>query len=122
VIDYAHARTAPGDTLQAVRGHARADPLADPGEADLTAHVDFDALGRELATQGASCWGPVTQERFLTVNGAAQRVAALTRGKPEPAAASIRQAAVRLLDPAQMGSLFKVLAATSGNRPAPSGF
>jgi NADH dehydrogenase [ubiquinone] 1 alpha subcomplex assembly factor 7 len=122
IIDYGHVRTASGETLQAMRRHRFVPVLDAPGEADLTAHVDFDALGRELTTQGALCWGPVTQERFLTVNGAAQRVAALTRGKPEPAASSIRQAAARLLDSAQMGSLFKVLAATSGDLPAPSGF
>ncbi len=49
IIDYGHATSAPGDTLQAVRGHAFADPLADPGEQDLTAHVDFQALANAAA-------------------------------------------------------------------------
>jgi NADH dehydrogenase [ubiquinone] 1 alpha subcomplex assembly factor 7 len=122
VIDYGHVRTAPGETLQAVRRHRSVPVLEAPGEADLTAHVDFAALARILAGPGVQCWGPVTQERFLAANGALLRVARLTSGQPEAAAAAIREAARRLLDPAQMGSLFKVLAATSAGRPVPSGF
>jgi len=122
LIDYGHGRTAVGETLQAVRAHRYAPVLADPGLADLTAHVDFAALAEALADGGAASFGPVTQRSFLIANGAAQRVAALTHSKaPEPAAA-ISHAVARLLDPAQMGSLFKVLAATSPGRPVPSGF
>ncbi|MEA2757087.1 MAG: dehydrogenase [ubiquinone] 1 alpha subcomplex assembly factor 7 [Aliidongia sp.] len=122
IIDYGHARTAVGETLQAVRRHRPIPVLDLPGEADLTAHVDFAALAGALAVPGVRCWGPVTQRQFLSANGAAQRVAALTRGKPEAEAAAIGHAAARLLDPAQMGSLFKVLAAIPADRPAPSGF
>jgi NADH dehydrogenase [ubiquinone] 1 alpha subcomplex assembly factor 7 len=122
IIDYGHARTAAGETLQAVRRHKPVGLFDEPGEVDLTAHVDFEALAGALAGPGARCFGPVTQRHFLAANGAAQRVAALTRGKPEPEAAAIGHAAARLLDPAQMGSLFKVLAAISPDRPAPSGF
>ncbi len=119
LIDYGHGRTAVGETLQAVRAHRYAPVLAEPGLADLTAHVDFEALAEAL---GTDTFGPVTQRSFLMANGVAQRVATLTRNKaPEPAAA-ISHAVARLLDPAQMGSLFKVLAATSPGRPAPSGF
>ncbi|MEI9988281.1 MAG: SAM-dependent methyltransferase [Aliidongia sp.] len=122
IVDYGHARTATGETLQAMRGHRYVPVLDDPGQADLTAHVDFAALSEALALGGAQCWGPVTQRSFLTVNGAVQRAATLTRGKPPAETAAIGHAVTRLLDPAQMGSLFKVLAATSPGRPVPSGF
>jgi NADH dehydrogenase [ubiquinone] 1 alpha subcomplex assembly factor 7 len=122
IIDYGHTQTAIGETLQAVLRHRYAPVFDAPGEADLTAHVDFAALARALAAGGARCWGPVTQGRFLAANGAAQRLSALTRGKPAAVAAEISHAVARLLDPAQMGSLFKVLAATPADRPAPSGF
>jgi NADH dehydrogenase [ubiquinone] 1 alpha subcomplex assembly factor 7 len=122
IVDYGHARTAIGETLQAMRGHRYVPVLDDPGQADLTAHVDFAALSEALAAGSAQSWGPVTQRSFLTVNGALQRVATLTRGKPPAETAAISHAVTRLLDPAQMGSLFKVLAATSPGRPAPSGF
>ncbi len=122
IVDYGHLQTAVGETLQAVRAHRYSPVLEAPGEADLTAHVDFAALAGALAAGGAHCWGPVTQRHFLTANGAAHRLAALTRGKPAAAAAEISHAVARLLDPVQMGSLFKVLAASSAGRPAPVGF
>jgi len=122
IIDYGHLQTAPGETLQAVRAHRYAPVLDSPGEADLTAHVDFAALAGALTAGGARCWGPVTQRQFLAANGVAHRLAALTHGKPAAAAAEISHAVARLLDPTQMGSLFKVLAATSADRPAPAGF
>ena len=59
IIDYGHAESAPGDTLQAVGGHAFADPLAAPGEVDLTAHVDFAALALAAESMGARVHGPV---------------------------------------------------------------
>src|SRR5208282_5883382 len=43
LIDYGHAITSYGDTLQALRAHRYVDPLAAPGDCDLTAHVDFAA-------------------------------------------------------------------------------
>ena len=62
-VDYGHAETAAGDTLQAVSGHRFADPLAAPGEADLTAHVDFAALVRSAAAEGARCARPDVARR-----------------------------------------------------------
>jgi SAM-dependent MidA family methyltransferase len=120
VIDYGHLSSAVGETLQAVRAHRFAPVLADPGEADLSAHVDFAALARALAP--AEIWGPVTQGAFLVANGAALREAALCRGQTPEAAAAIRRDIRRLLDPAAMGRLFKVLAATSPGLTRPAGF
>ena len=65
IVDYGHAKTAPGDTLQAVRGHQFAPVLADPGEQDLTSHVDFEALARAAAEAGAAVTALVGQGEWL---------------------------------------------------------
>jgi NADH dehydrogenase [ubiquinone] 1 alpha subcomplex assembly factor 7 len=113
LIDYGHGVTAPGETLQAVRAHRFAPPLADPGEADLTAHVDFAGLADALRQAGAAVAPLETQGRFLAANGAELRARTLMRGKDDETAAGIGQSLRRLLDPAKMGRLFKVLVATS---------
>ena len=118
-VDYGHAFTGLGDTLQAVRAHRMVDPLVDPGEADLTAHVDFDALGQALAAAGANVAALEQQGRFLTDNGAEVRLGVLLRGKDETAALALKAGVRRLIDPMEMGRLFKVLAATSPERSAP---
>ena len=82
IVDYGYARSAAGDTLQAVRRHRHADPLADPGEADLTAHVDFAALADAARTAGAELCGPVSQADWLAQMGIAQRAAMLKRSAP----------------------------------------
>jgi SAM-dependent MidA family methyltransferase len=119
LIDYGHGRSAAGDTLQALKAHAYAPVLADPGEADLTAHVDFEALGHALAAGGANVAALMPQGRFLIDNGAELRLAALLRGKDETAALALKTGVRRLLDPMEMGTLFKVLAATSPERSPP---
>ena len=81
IVDYGHAETAPGDTLQAMRGHAFADPLAAPGEADLTAHVDFAALARRARAEGAAVHGPITQGEFLLALGLLERAGRLGAGQ-----------------------------------------
>lgn len=121
VIDYGHDRAATGETLQAVRGHAFADPLSRVGETDLTAHVDFEALAGALRRGGAATWGPASQRRFLRALGVEERTARLAAAAP-PAAAAVRAATERLIDPAGMGTLFKALAATAPDLPAPAGF
>jgi NADH dehydrogenase [ubiquinone] 1 alpha subcomplex assembly factor 7 len=119
LVDYGHGVTAAGETLQAVKAHAYAPVLADPGEADLTAHVDFDALGQALAAGGANVAPLAQQGQFLIDNGANLRLEALLRGKDEAAALKIKAGVRRLLDPMEMGRLFKVLAATSRERSMP---
>ena len=79
-IDYGYSEPARGETLQAVRGHKFVDPLADPGEADLTAHVNFTALARAAKGAGAAVHGPVPQGQFLTRLGIFERAAILERG------------------------------------------
>jgi NADH dehydrogenase [ubiquinone] 1 alpha subcomplex assembly factor 7 len=110
VVDYGHSETAFGDTLQAVRAHRFADPLADPGAADLTAQVDFAALARTARQHGAHAHGPLGQGEFLRRLGIAQRAARL-RAKATPRqAADVDTGLARLTAPDQMGELFKVLA------------
>ncbi len=121
-IDYGHRRSAPGDTLQAVRGHAYAEVLDAPGEADLTHHVDFEALIRAAAKAGAVPFGPIPQMVFLSRLGLAARAEALlARATPEQAE-TIRAAAHRLVHPREMGEIFKALALIHPALPVPPGF
>ncbi|MFG1480071.1 SAM-dependent methyltransferase [Xanthobacter sp. V4C-4] len=111
VVDYGHAGGF-GDTLQALSGHAFADPLAAPGAADLTAHVDFAALARMAAGQGAAAFGPVPQGEFLLRLGLGARAERLMADAGPDGEDAIAGAALRLAGTGdgQMGALFKVLA------------
>lgn len=117
-IDYGHAETQPGETLQALARHAYVDPLAQPGAADLTAHVDFEALGRAARMAGLIVHPLAEQGPFLSSLGLAERHAALASANPGKAAL-LATAFDRLTNSDQMGTLFKVLCASSpGLRPA----
>jgi len=110
-VDYGHARQGLGETLQAVAGHAFADPLSAPGETDLTAHVDFASLALSAEIVGARSHGPVSQRDFLRRLGIDKRASALkTHASPEQAA-DVDRALGRLTGtaPREMGELFKVL-------------
>ncbi len=111
-IDYGHVRPGFGDTLQALAGHLFVDPLAAPGEADLTTHVDFAALARAAAAEGALVHGPVDQREFLFALGLRERAERLSARANPAQAEAIAAAVARLTDPARrgMGSLFKVMA------------
>jgi SAM-dependent MidA family methyltransferase len=122
IVDYGPAASAPGDSLQALRRHAPVDVLAEPGLADLTAHVDFAALARVAAVNGVAAYGPVTQGAFLARLGFAQRLAVLLRHASGSQARSVSSGAQRLIDPKDMGTLFKVLAIGPCGRMAPPGF
>lgn len=119
-IDYGHAKTAPGDTLQAVRGHNYASILADPGEQDLTSHVDFEAVGRAAADAGASVTPVVSQGDWLLRLGIEARAQALSRANPDRVD-EIANALDRLTSRAEMGELFKVMAIHAPDWPAPAG-
>jgi NADH dehydrogenase [ubiquinone] 1 alpha subcomplex assembly factor 7 len=110
IIDYGHTQSAPGETLQAVRRHAYHPVLADPGDADLTAHVDFAALKRATEAKGAVVLGPTPQGCFLRALGIEQRADALRRGAPAGQARDVASGLRRLTDPRAMGQLFKVMA------------
>ncbi|MEX2615411.1 MAG: SAM-dependent methyltransferase [Alphaproteobacteria bacterium] len=121
IVDYGYVDSAPGDTLQAVRAHRPHDVLADPGAADLTVHVDFAALGR-AAGDSVRHFGPCGQGVFLQALGVELRAEQLmAKATPEQQSA-IRSGLTRLIDPAEMGILFKVLALTQQGMPVPPGF
>lgn len=119
IIDYGGWRSR-GDTLQALRAHAPEDPLAHPGEADLTAHVDFEALA--LAAPAIAHTALTEQGTLLQRLGIDQRAARLASALTGAARDSHLAAHRRLTHPAEMGSLFKALAFHPHNTPPPPGF
>ena len=124
IIDYGHADSAIGDTLQAVRAHSFHPPLVDPGMADLTAHVDFAALGAAAVSTGARVYGPIEQAMFLRRLGIEQRAAMLKSKATEAQARDIDAALDRLTatTPAGMGKMFKVLGLASTELRPLAGF
>ena len=114
VIDYGHAESQDGDTLQAVGAHSFADPLRAPGSVDLTAYVDFQALGETAESMGARVRGPVGQGDFLRRLGIESRAAALKKSATADKAVDIDMAMARLVedDSSAMGRLFKAIAIT----------
>jgi SAM-dependent MidA family methyltransferase len=121
IIDYGHAKSAAGDTLQAVHAHRFAPVLADPGEQDLTAHVDFEALVRSTTDAGAAVTRLAPQGEWLLRLGIAARAEALTRANPDQEDA-IEAGLERLTGADQMGLLFKIIAIHSPDWPIPAGF
>jgi SAM-dependent MidA family methyltransferase len=124
IIDYGHAESAPGETFQAVAGHDFADPLVAPGTADLTAHVDFQALAAAAETMGAQVSGPIEQGRFLHALGLIQRAAALKEKATRQQALDIDLTVARLTGEGRtaMGTLFKVLGVAHPKLGALPGF
>jgi len=120
-IDYGHAEPRTGSTLQAVRRHAKVDVFAAPGEADLTAHVDFAAAALAAQAQGARWLGTVEQGAWLHALGLEQRAAALSTRVPSRSK-ELASAVERLAGPEQMGVLFKVLGLSAPHWPDLAGF
>lgn len=121
LIDYGHARSATGDTLQAVRAHRFSPVLQNPGEQDLTAHVDFEAVACAATQAGALTTPVIPQGEWLIRLGIEARAQALSRANPERAG-DIASALHHLTAPGEMGTLFKVLAIHSPEWPTPAGF
>jgi len=124
LIDYGHVRSAAGDTLQAVRTHQFVPILDRPGESDLTAHVDFEMIGRLMKAAGAEVAEPLTQREFLIGLGLTQRAERLKSSANERQKMKIDSDVERLTDdrPTGMGRLFKVLAARHRSLPLPPPF
>ncbi len=116
VIDYGGWRSL-GDTLQAVRAHGPADPLARPGDADLTAHVDFAAVSRAAAGAGAQVSPMVSQGVLLERLGITARARRLADGLNGNALAAHVAAHRRLTHPDEMGRLFQAIAIHDGTPP-----
>jgi len=121
IIDYGYEQRGFGDTMQAVRSHAYDDALAAPGEADVSAHVDFSALAHVIRRSGARAHGPLPQAGFLRDLGIEMRGQQLARGNPDHAA-DIEAAIARLVGVEAMGKLFKVMSIVPPHAPVPPGF
>jgi NADH dehydrogenase [ubiquinone] 1 alpha subcomplex assembly factor 7 len=111
VVDYGEWLPGAGSTLQAVKGHAFADPLSNPGDVDLTAHVAFRPLAEAAAAEGAAVHGLSTQGAFLRALGIEARAAALKSRATPAQGEGVDTALERLASGGEggMGELFKVL-------------
>ncbi|MEP3051863.1 MAG: SAM-dependent methyltransferase [Erythrobacter sp.] len=116
VIDYGSLEARTGSTLQAVRAHEKVDALADPGNADLTAHVDFAMLKTTTEKAGANVIGTACQGNWLKQLGIDSRLEALKKMAPDRAEILQRQRD-RLVAENAMGELFKVLAVSGRGGP-----
>ncbi len=121
IVDYGGWRSL-GDTWQALRTHRPEDPLANPGEADLTAHVDFEPLARAARAEGAACSALVPQGVLLERLGITERARRLAAGLSGARLEAHVAAHRRLTHPQEMGTLFKALAITPVASPPPPGF
>ncbi len=126
IIDYGYigggAKAGSMDTLQALKDHSYHDVLADVGDADLTAHVDFHALKEAAKNAGAAVYGAITQGAFLSRLGASVRAQMLCQRASEEQKTAIVSGLHRLVAPEQMGELFKVMCITNSRHPKPEGF
>ena len=124
IIDYGHIRSDAGDTFQAIARHSFADPLKNPGQADVTAHVDFEALARAAEDIGARAHGPVPQGEFLKRLGIETRAVTLMAKASHEVSEDISSALKRLIGGGRggMGSMFKVLAVSEPRLDSLAGF
>lgn len=120
-IDYGHDTPQTGSSLQAVRAHRKADPFVSPGEADLTAHVDFAALAGIAQARGARWLGTQSQGAWLRALGIETRAEALAQFAPHYRD-EIAAAKDRLIGEGQMGLLFKVMGLAHADWPDAAGF
>ncbi len=123
-VDYGHGATGFGDTLQALHAHRMVDPLVEPGESDITAHVDFAAMARSARATGAAVYGPIDQGDFLRALGIDVRTRALAERAPPERANEFEDARRRLVGKGEgeMGALFKAMAVANRSVPPPPGF
>ncbi|MFN0194244.1 MAG: class I SAM-dependent methyltransferase [Aestuariivirga sp.] len=122
IIDYGHETRAPGDTLQAMRAHKFVPVLHEPGNCDLTAHVDFESLASALRRGGVSVSPVTTQRSFLINMGLEERAERLSATASEEQKADIAAAVKRLAGPGDMGNLFKAICAVSPGLTMPFPF
>ena len=122
IIDYGDWRSI-GDTLQALRDHAPDPVLARPGVADLTAHVDFEALANVAnSVSGIKTSALTGQGVFLERLGITARAQHLAQKLQGQALESHIAAHRRLTHPSEMGTLFKTIAICREHDDLPPGF
>lgn len=119
-IDYGYQGPALGDTLQALYRGRPDHPLAHPGEADVTAHVDFTALAQAALAAGAISHPLLTQAELLLRLGIGARAERLQRGKNEAARQVVEVAMQRLIGEHEMGTHFRALCISSGGFAVPA--
>lgn len=122
VADYGYMGPQTGDSFQAMKAHAFTGPLAEPGEADLTAHVDFAAIDRAFAANPLIRRGFTTQGAWLRALGIEQRLAALLNGADARQAEALKSGCARLIDENGMGTLFRMFGAATGDAQTLPGF
>ncbi len=125
-IDYGSKKTDYGDSLQAVQSH-QYFPLNEKaqikmGEADLTAHIDFETLSHIAKQNGAKVYGPIEQGYFLTALGIKERTATLCTHADKAQATLLQSGTKRLIGEAEMGTMFKAFALLPPHAPTPQGF
>ncbi|MFK7793613.1 MAG: class I SAM-dependent methyltransferase [Devosiaceae bacterium] len=119
ILDYGSLVPGSGDTLQAVKAHRKADPLGEPGEADLTTHIDFVHMASQLRQAGLQTIATAGQGQFLLALGLLERAGQLGAGRPQETQNDISLAVERLAGDEGMGRLFKVLGFASIDIPMP---
>ena len=122
IIDYGYLGGSRADTLQALKSHEYVDPLKDVGDADLTAHIDFNALKEAAKSGGAAAYGVISQGMFFSRLGALVRAQMLCKKATEEQKDAIMSGVSRIVAPEQMGDLFKVLCLAGPRHPKPEGF
>ena len=122
IIDYGYGEDAFGDSFQAVRKQKSVGVLDHPGEADLTAHVNFADLAAKAKAAGLAVFGPRPQGAFLDALGIGQRAQQLLKVADAKQKKDIEAAVKRLTSAKEMGQLFKVLCLGAKGAPAPAGF
>tara|TARA_B100000686_G_scaffold355172_1_gene470651 strand:+ start:643 stop:1725 length:1083 start_codon:yes stop_codon:yes gene_type:complete len=122
IIDYGYRDSNGKETLQGVRKHSFADPMARPGDIDLTTHVNFGVLATYVSDRGHTAVGPISQATFLERLGVRERTKFLMRNAPQNKAKQIAIGTERLTDPKQMGKLFKAMVIMRNGSPLPAGF
>ncbi len=120
-IDYGPHITDFGDSLQALKQHKKTGVFAAPGDCDLTARVDFNALIDTAKAAELRVLGPVTQRALLSKLGIEMRAVALTKSHPDGKSKILRQLH-RLMDEEEMGSLFKAVCFGSTDMESALGF
>lgn len=121
IIDYGHMELRSGATMQALKSHQKVDLFAHPGDADITAHVDFELLQQVAKDNGADVMGLQYQGEWLRQMGIDTRMEALQRRNPAEGA-KIKRQRDRLVEDNQMGTLFKVLGICGRRWPFGVGF
>ena len=122
IIDYGHGQSTIGDTLQAIRAHEKVSVLDRPGESDITAHVDFEALGQAFVGAGVQISDVITQQDLLARLGLHTRAQMLAANASARQRADLVAAVARLAGPQQMGHLFKAMAVYAPGMASPAAF